>query len=270
VPAQAPDTLADVLKPLTAAPAEAAIFCDVDGTLAPIVRRAEDARVHGDTARLLGALARRYGLVACITGRSVADARRLVGVGAISYAGAHGAEMLAPGSKRPELAPAFARWEERVRRFAEVQDSAEMRLRRIRIEDKGAIVAFHWRGAPDESSARARVEAVAQAAVEAGLTAQWGRKVLEVRPPVDIDKGQAVRELVLRAGVRTALFAGDDHTDLDGFDALAALLADGVLEAGVRVGIRSDEGPPEIVERADFVVDGVDGFAEVLAVLAAP
>ncbi len=67
----------------------------------------------------------------------------------------------------------------------------------------------------------------------------------------------------------TALYGGDDATDLDAFEALEALEADGVLAAGVRVGVRSDEGPAAIVERADVVVDGVDGFIRVLVALAA-
>ncbi|HEU0024139.1 MAG TPA: trehalose-phosphatase, partial [Thermoleophilaceae bacterium] len=96
-----------------------------------------------------------------------------------------------------------------------------------------------------------------------------GRKVLEVRPPVPIGKGQAVRDLVDRAGLRSALYGGDDATDLDGFDALHDLEAEGRLAARVCVGVRSDEGPAAIVERADLVVDGVDGFVRVLAALAA-
>jgi trehalose 6-phosphate phosphatase len=92
--------------------------------------------------------------------------------------------------------------------------------------------------------------------------------VLEVRPPVPIDKGQAVRDLVSSSASRAALFGGDDATDLDAFDALDALVADGQLEAAVRVGVRSDEGPAAIVERADLVVDGVAGFTRVLAALA--
>jgi trehalose 6-phosphate phosphatase len=268
VSAQAAETLAEALRPLTAAPADAAVFCDIDGTLAPIVERAEHAHVPQPTARLLGALGRRYACVACISGRSVAEARRLVGVGSITYAGVHGAELLEPGSSRPRLAPAFGRWEERVRRFAQEQDSTDTRLLRVRIEDKGAIAAFHWRGAPDETAARARLERVAQAAEGAGLGVQWGRKVLEVRPPVRVDKGQAVRELVLRSGVRAALFGGDDRTDLDGFDALDRLVSEEVLETAIRVGVRSDEGPEAIPERADVTVDGVRGFADVLETLA--
>lgn len=268
--ADAAATMAEALGPLRAAPDQAAIFCDIDGTLARIVKRAEEARVTDGTARLLGALGRRYACVACITGRSVAEARRLVGVGTVSYVGVHGAETLAPGVSQPALDPEFKRWERQVRRFAADQDTKDVRLLRIRIEDKGPIQAFHWRGAPDETSAHARVEGIAQAAEAAGLGAHWGRKVLEVRPPVEIDKGHAVHEIVRRTGVRTALYGGDDRTDLDGFHALDELLAEGRLEHAVRVGVHSEEGPEEIVQRADVIVDGVAGFATVLEALAAP
>jgi trehalose 6-phosphate phosphatase len=163
------ETLAEALRPLTDTPREAAVFCDIDGTLAPIVQRADDAKVSDSTSRLLGAIARRYGCVACISGRSAAEARRLVGVGGITYAGTHGVELLLPGSSRPELDPELAGWADRVRRFVRDNDSRELRILRVRIEDKGPISAFHWRGAPDEDAARARIEEIAGAAEEAGF-----------------------------------------------------------------------------------------------------
>jgi len=92
--------------------------------------------------------------------------------------------------------------------------------------------------------------------------------VLELRPPVEFHKGLAVRELVGRFGARVALFGGDDVTDLDAFEALDELVAGGQLARAVRVGLSSDEGPPEIVERADLAVDGVAGFRTVLQALA--
>jgi trehalose 6-phosphate phosphatase len=125
-------------------------------------------------------------------------------------------------------------------------------------------MTFHWRGAPDEDAARARVGALAEEAEAAGLWIHWGRKVLEIRPPVPIDKGQAVRELVVG---RAALYAGDDVTDLDGFAALRELVDRGELETAVTVGVRSEEGPREIVEEADLVVDGIEGMQSVLAEL---
>jgi len=66
------ETIADALRPLTADPSSAAVFCDIDGTLAPIVERAEDAAVPESTSRLLSRIARRYACTACISGRSAA------------------------------------------------------------------------------------------------------------------------------------------------------------------------------------------------------
>ena len=244
------------------------MFCDIDGTLAPIVQRADDAKVPEATARLLASLARRYGCVACVSGRSVAEARRLVGVGGIAYAGMHGVEMLWPGATKPEMSQEVLGWADRVRGFVHANDSRELRTLRIRIEDKGPIWAYHWRGAPDEAAAQARVRELADAAEEGGFHVHWGRKVLEVRPPLPIDKGQEVRRLADHAAVRSVLFGGDDVTDLDTFAALDDLVADGRLDNAVRVGLRSDEGPAEIVDQADLVVDGVDGFRTVLRTLA--
>lgn len=263
------ETLRESLRPLTDAPQRAAVLCDIDGTLAPIVRRPEQAHVREEISRLLGRLARRYGCVACVSGRPAAEARRLVGVGGIAYAGSHGAELLRAGAKRPELTPAFASWEGRVRGFVDARkDGRDLKLLRVRIEDKGPIKAFHWRGVPDEDAAETWLTGVAQQAEAEGFDTHWGRKVLEIRPPVPIDKGRAVRTLLGDAGVRTAMFAGDDVTDLDAFDALEALAREGALDAAVLVGVRSSEGPPAIVERADVVVDGVDGMVDALTVLA--
>ena len=262
--------ISDALRPLVEAPERAAVFCDVDGTLAPIVEHAELARVSESTARLLGELARRYPVVACISGRSATEARRLVGVGSLDYAGYHGAELLRAGAREPERLPELEDGADRVRRFATEHHRPPLRLARVRLEDKGPIFGFHWRGAPDEDTARARVEDVARAAEAEGLATHWGRKVLEVRPPVAIDKGRAVRRLVVDRDIDAALFGGDDRTDLDGFDALEALREEGEIEASVCIGVSSADGPGEIVERADVVVDGVGGFAEVLAALAEP
>jgi trehalose 6-phosphate phosphatase len=268
VSAPTAEALAETLRPFTEDPARAAIFCDIDGTLAPIVRRPEESHVREETSRLLGRLARTYGCVACVSGRPVAEARRLVGVGAITYAGSHGAEILFPGTQRPTIPSAFASWQGRVRRFVTDRENLrELKQLRIRIEDKGPINAFHWRDVPDESAAETWLQGVAQEAQAEGFDIHWGRKVLEIRPPVPVDKGQAVRTIVESTGVGAALYGGDDVTDLDAFSALDSLAAEGILEATLRVGVRSDEGPAAIVERADLVVDSVPGMVDVLAAL---
>lgn len=268
VSASPAETLAEGLRPLTEDPSSAAVFCDIDGTLAPIVARPENSDVKEEVSVLLGKLGRTYGRVACVSGRSAAEARRLVGVDSIAYVGSHGAELLDPGSSQPQLLDAFVSWESRVRGFVDERlEDRDVKRLGIRTEDKGPIKAFHWRDVPDEAAAEKWLQNTAQEAEASGLSIHWGRKVLEIRPPVPVDKGQAVKSLLEGSDLRAALYGGDDVTDLDAFDALEALVEAGDLEAKVCVGVRSSEGPKAIVDRADLAVEGVAGFTDVLAAL---
>jgi trehalose 6-phosphate phosphatase len=261
--------LADALGPLRADPARAAILFDIDGTLAPIVEHAADARVPERTRQLLAEIARRYGVVACVSGRRASEARAMVAIGAISYLGSHGAEILRAGWTEPVVDQEIEDWAERIHAFARDADTADLRRRRVRLEDKRAIVAFHWRGAPDEEAARAAIDAIAARAEAAGLRTHWGRKVLEVRPPVRIDKGAGIESFLADTDVDVALYVGDDVTDLDAFHALVHLAAERRISRAIRVGVHSEEGPPEIIDEADLVVDGPDGVTELLVALAA-
>jgi trehalose 6-phosphate phosphatase len=245
------------------------VLFDIDGTLAPIVQHAADARVPEGTRQLLVTIARRYHVVACVSGRKASEARAMVAIGTISYLGSHGAELLRAGWTQPVLDPGVQEWARQIGDFARRADSAELRRLRVRLEDKGPIVAFHWRGAPDEDAARVAIEAVAEQAEDAGLKTHWGRKVLEVRPPVRIDKGAGITRFLEDADVDVAVYVGDDATDLDAFRALTQMAEDGRLEHAVRVGVSSDEGPTDITEQADVVVDGTDGVRELLTILAA-
>ncbi len=249
-------TLAEQLSPLRARPDRSAVLLDVDGTLAPIVRHADDATVPEAVRTLLIQVAKRYGVVACVTGRRAADARRIVSIGSIAYVGAHGGELLRPGSVQPEVDRALQEWTRRVQEFGREADTAELSRLRVRLEDKSSIVAFHWRGAPNEDAARAAVDELANRAEAVGLSTHWARKVLEVRPPVGMDKGIGIRRLLREEDVDAALYAGDDATDLDAFAALGEMAEQGRLDTVVLVGIASDESPPEVVERADIVLDG--------------
>ena len=241
---------------------------DIDGTLAPIVEQPADAQVPERTRKLLIAIARRYGVVACVSGRRASEARAMVAIGTITYLGAHGAELLRAGWTESVLDPSLEDWVRRMQEFGRQADTSDLRRRRVRVEDKGAILAFHWRGAPDEDAARAALDAIAAKAEAAGLRTHWGRKVLEVRPPVRIDKGAGITTFLEGADVDRALYVGDDATDLDAFQALVNLVEEGRLVQAIRVGVRSDEGPGEITSEADLVVDGTEGVLELLGVLA--
>jgi trehalose 6-phosphate phosphatase len=266
------------LAALKAEPRQAAILTDVDGTLAPIVPRPDEAAVPPRATELLARLSERYGLVGCISGRRAEEARRLVGVEGIAYAGNHGLELLLPGEGAPRFDPSLQGREGDAAAFvSELGDEALAEVG-LRLEDKGPIQALHWRGAADESGAEARAHEIAAAAGRAGLDLRWGRKVLELRPPGGGGKDAAVSALLTvprspfvshsATKAERAAYAGDDRTDLDAFRRLRELEEAGELEAAVCVGVVSDEGPPELVEEADLRVDGPPGWLALLEALA--
>jgi trehalose 6-phosphate phosphatase len=248
---------------------EAAILCDIDGTLAPVVERADEAVVPPDTRRILAELSTRFALVACISGRQALQARRMVGLDSVTYVGNHGLERLAPRAVRPQLEPGLEERAAQVRAFAGSRYDAALEEAGVRLEDKDAIWAFHWRGTPDPARAHALLEDVAAAADAAGLVPHWGRMVLEIRPTAAVDKGTAIDSALAGAAVRVALFGGDDTTDLDAFRRIRALESEGTLDAGVCVGVASPESPREIAAQADLVVGGPGEFRDLLGRLAA-
>jgi trehalose 6-phosphate phosphatase len=231
----------DLIGRLAAEPSRAAILLDIDGTLAPIVDVPTAAEVPEETRNELLRLHARYALVACVSGRPGGNAAAVVGLPSLVYVGEHGLELAAE-------APA---WRERVHGFAATVAWDDVEL-------KPLSVSFHYRRADDEPEARKLLEAVATRARSEGLVPRWGRKVLELRPPLQADKGTAVRTLLGERNLRRALYAGDDATDLDGFRGL-----DG-LELGVRVAVGSAEGPAELRGAADLVVGSP---AELLSLL---
>ncbi len=261
-----PERIAALLEPLTADPGSSAVLCDVDGTLAPIVDRADQAAVPEQAQDLLKRLASRYGLVACVSGRRAADARRLVGVDAIAYLGIHGYERLLPGGE-PVADPALEGHEGEAAEFAAQLDLAHLGALGIRIEEKGPIRALHWRGAAHEAAALEGAREIAVAAVGHGVVPHWGRKVLEIRPAVSVSKGTAISRLLGESDVARALYGGDDRTDVEAFRQLRSRERSDKLERAVCVAVRSEEAPEELEGEADAVVDGPDGFIEVLRAL---
>jgi trehalose 6-phosphate phosphatase len=261
------DAWETLLGPLRAEPARAAVLTDIDGTLAPIVEHAADAAVPAAARQALAALNERYGLVGCVSGRQALEARELVGLDELAYAGNHGLELLLPGAAAPELDPSLDGREREAAEFLAV-DPVALDGTGLRLEDKGAIQALHWRGAGDEVAAEARARELAIAAGHAGLEPRWGRKVLELRPAGGGGKDAAVASLLAAEELDRAVYAGDDRTDLDAFRRLRQLRESGELVAAVCVGVLSAEAPSELAEESDLEVSGPDGWLSLLEWLA--
>jgi trehalose 6-phosphate phosphatase len=256
------------LAPLRDEPGRTAILTDVDGTLAPIVERAEDAAVPAAARRALAALSERYALVGCISGRRAEEARRLVGLDSLAYAGNHGLELLMPGEPEPQPDPSIAGRETEAAEFLAGVDGDRIADAGLRQEDKGPIQALHWRGSENESTAESRAHEIAVEAGKAGLEPRWGRKVLELRPAGGGGKDGAVGSLLADERLDRATYAGDDRTDLDAFRRLRQLREEDRLGAAVCVGVLSAEAPAELAEESDLTVAGLDGWLAILEWLA--
>lgn len=249
-------TLERRLRDLARGPAPLLVASDLDGTLAPIVPRPEDARVPSATLAALERLAT-VAHVAVVTGRDLATARALVPVAGVEFVASHGHEASFAATVLPGPDPALAT------RLESLASDIEARFAgtALRVERKARSVAFHYRADPSlEDAVR---ETLAQ--LPEGLRLQPGRLVLEVLPE-GAGKGAALAALVERFRPGAVLVLGDDLTDVAMFEAAAALRAGGahVLALAVEGGV---ETPPEVTAAADLAVAQRE-VAGVLALLA--
>jgi trehalose 6-phosphate phosphatase len=248
----------------------AVVGLDFDGTLAPVVDDPESARLHPAAPGALLELAEVVRAVAVITGR---PARQAIAMGDLDALGnamlERGAELFVFGqygnerwsateqrirAPRPPAGLAtFARELPAVLRKADAADAW--------IEEKGLAVAVHTRRMPDPAGALERLrEPLAELAARHHLAVEPGRNVLEVRSG-DTHKGHALRTFVAEQAAKAVIFGGDDLGDVEAFEAVRELRAEGL--PGLVVCSASTE-VPQLVDLADVVVDGPAGVVELL------
>jgi trehalose 6-phosphate phosphatase len=259
------ETLQACLLDVARAPATVALFCDIDGTISPIAARPADAFVPDRFREVLTGLVPRLGRVAFVTGRAVADGRRMVGVAGATYVGTHGLEtMSADGSVQTE--PSAERF------VAAVQDLVVVANRELDgvvpgvvLENKRSVLAIHYRLAPDPDAARHEiVSKVVEPARASGLAVSTGHFLYEVRPPVPVTKGTATRRLLDDGDFIAAIFCGDDLTDVTGFEAVRRWAARDARRRGCAVAALTQETPRPVTDEADVCVAATTGIYEVL------
>lgn len=256
------DPMPDPSTPFRTAPSSAGIFADFDGTLSEIVHLPHDARPLEGAVELLHQLAESFRLVAIVSGRSAVQLVEWIGP-SIEIWGTHGAEFAHGGSI--SLTDQAARYEELM---TVVRDEAtaminELGLEGVVIEDKRIMLGLHFRAATDVERARAELDRVAQDLADRhGLLRAGGRLAFELRPPEAFSKAAVVLQRARELGLSAAMFIGDDRVDLPGFDALDVLADEGM--STLRVAVNSNEAPPELIERADVVVQNPSGALEFL------
>jgi trehalose 6-phosphate phosphatase len=242
----------DPLQDVLAAPA-LSLFSDIDGTLSPIVPRPEDARVSPRCRALLRRLIAEGVQVALITGRTLDVARSMVKIDEAAYAANHGLEFWIDRSTEVVIeGGARSGIIDRI-----LAEGAALAVLGVTVEAKGVGVAFHYRRAADETRARDAIEKLILTVVDGAFERMEGRKVIELRPAVQVNKGTATHILAERLGVNGIICIGDDRTDIDMFRAVSELRASGI--EGCQVAVLSAESVPELLASADYTVEGVGG-----------
>ena len=232
-----------------------AVFLDYDGTLTPIVERPEDALLPAETRAAIERLAA-LAPVAIVSGRDLADVRRLIGIEGITYAGSHGFDVVLPdGSahqRGTEFLPALEAAERDLRaRLASVPGA--------QIEAKTFAIAVHVRRVREELVPDVEAAVAGVAAADPRLRRTGGKKVFEIRPAVAWDKGKALLWLldVLELGPGVLpVYVGDDETDEDAFRA--------VRDRGLGVVVRGEGDDRPTLARYPARLGGARAFVELL------
>lgn len=239
----------------------AGLVTDIDGTISPIVARPEEAQVLPRARQALERLRYRLALVAVVSGRTVAEARRMVDVDGLTYVGNHGLEILS--QRGPELVPEARPW---VPRLAAVVEQIRREYTRpgVLIENKGATASLHYRlTAAPERTRRELLEILARCAITSGLRVEEGRMVINLLPPLTVTKGSAVTWLVREHHLDRLVYLGDDVTDAHAFRALAVLRQNPDVRT-LGIGVLAPETPQSVRQLADTCVQSVEDAADLL------
>ncbi|GGM19459.1 hypothetical protein GCM10011608_00080 [Micromonospora sonchi] len=237
---------------------ETILFFDFDGTLAPVADDPTKVQPAPKVLAAIEALARVVRRVAIVSARPVEFLRdHFDGLPGVDLYGLYGLEHSHSGG--PTVTePAALPW---VPTMAQLADLARAELPPgTLVEYKRLSVALHWRTAPHLA---ATVEEWGHAQAERlGLRVQVGRMVLEVKPPVDRDKGMVIDELV--QGTGGAWYFGDDVSDIKAFAALRARAAADPDFLGVCVAVANPETGHEVAEAADLTIDSPAALGDFL------
>jgi trehalose 6-phosphate phosphatase len=244
------------------------VFLDIDGTISRIAPTPADAVVSDRARKALLHLAKQVERLTFISGRSPADAAAMVAVSGdnIAYVGNHGLSLLIGDDDLTpdEALPYVERVQEVVRDIRGLHSTSG-----VLFEERGPLLTIHYRLAEDQEAARESIlAALKRSEAAGGMELSEGRKIVELRPPLDINKGDALERLCRQWDLASILMIGDDITDISAFDALRRLRDYDNL-ATLSVAVASAEADPAVAAAADHTVDGVAAVEALLEQLTA-
>ena len=239
---------------------------DIDGTLSPIAPTPEEARLYPGVVDLLEQARDHAGVhVAIMTGRGIEDGAAKVNIDGLTYTGTHGLEWSdgLPWLHPVQVAPDALVYAEAGKYLLDLVERRLPDLPGVIVQRKRIGGSIHYRLSPHPKEVRRNILALLEEpAREVGMNLREGKRIVEVLPPLAIDKGTSLRSFAERFALRGLVFAGDDRTDLDAVLEIARLRKKGL--ATVAIVVRQADTLPQLLENADIVVDGVPGMVEIL------
>lgn len=238
------------------------LVTDMDGTISHVAETPEAAVVTPRNREILGTLVLMIPLVAAISGRAVRDLQSRIAIPGMVYLGNHGLEVWANGGRVLN---------ESVRHHRRALTAALDELRPhlsvgMWIEDKYATAALHYRMTPDpEKASHYLTPIVREVCKQHQLDMRPGRRLFEIRPPIVINKGIALANLVQEHRLDAVLYIGDDTTDIEALKMIRRLRETSTVY-GVGIGV-SHEGAScaeQIKQTADAFGTSVSDIEELL------
>ena len=240
------------------------LVLDIDGTLSPIAPTPEEARLYPGVVPLLER-ARDHAHVAIMTGRAIENGAAMVNVDGLTYIGTHGLEWCngLPTLHPVEILPEALAYVEPGKYLLDLVEQHLPALPGVIVQRKRFGGSLHYRLSPDPEYTRQKIWSILEEpARQVNMSLSDGKRIVEVRVPLKVDKGQALRSFVQRFGLRGVVFAGDDRTDLDAVLEIARLRQEGI--AALAIVVQHPDTLREMLANADIVVQGVEGMANLL------
>ncbi len=237
---------------------------DIDGTLSPIAPTSDEARLYPGVTSLLER-AREYAHIAIMTGRSIDNGAAMVNVERLTYIGTHGLEWSEglPWSHSVEIVPEALDYYEPGKYLLDLVEKQLSVLPGVIVQRKRIGGSIHYRLSPNSVVTRKKLlSLLEQPARQVNMSLSEGKQIVEVRVPLPVHKGQALRRFVQRDNLRAIVFAGDDRTDLDAVIEIASMRKEGIT--GIAIVVQHSDTLPELLERADIIVQGVPGMIDLL------
>lgn len=231
------------------------ILTDIDGTISEITSTPEEAVITPSMKKELSKLKEKFRMVGVISGRSVKNAKSMVGIDGILYVGNHGMEYVNNGEIF--IDPEAVKYLGNIKKNAEQLKNSELsKINGLMFEDKGICISIHYRKCKLQEDVRKKIIDAVNSIDTNEMKLTEGRKLVELKPPISRDKGFIIEKIMEKYDLDRIIYLGDDVTDFDAFTKLKELEKTGKIRTA-SILVLSSEIPDYVKSSSLFYVNSV-------------